>query len=62
MGKKKSFFDKTMKKDGEAACPVCNKDIQYIKHVKAVRADNGAWKYHTANIGICKCNEKEVYC
>ncbi len=61
MAKKKTFFDKTMKKHGGSVCPVCDKDIQYIKHVKAFKADNGAWKYRTVNVGVCKCNEKEIY-
>ena len=61
MGKKKTFLDKTMMKDMAATCPVCSKDIQYVRHVKAVRADNGAWRYRTVNVGVCKCNEKEIY-
>ena len=44
-----------------STCPVCNSDIHYVKHVKAVKGDNGAWKYRTQMTGVCKCNEKEVY-
>jgi hypothetical protein len=35
--------------------------MHYIKHVKAIKQDNGAWKFRTQNTGVCKCNEKEIY-
>ena len=61
MAKKQSFLDKTQKKDGHTYCAVCEGDIQRIKHVKAVKGDNGAWKFRTQNVAVCKCNEKEIY-
>ena len=61
MAKKQSFMDKTQKKKNGRTCPVCEGDIQFVKHVRAVKTDAGAWKFRTVNTGICKCNENEVY-
>lgn len=61
MVKKQTFLDKTQKKDRAITCPVCDGGIQRIKHVKAIKGDNGAWKFRTQNVGVCKCNEKEIY-
>ncbi len=61
MAKRQSFADKASKKSHVDTCPVCSGDIQYVKHVKAIRAENGGWKYRAQNVGVCKCNEKEIY-
>ncbi len=61
MAKKQTFEDKLNKKSADTHCAVCDSSIHYVKHVKAVRAENGAWKYQTRTVGVCKCNEKEVY-
>ena len=61
MAKKMSFADKAAKKARAKICPVCNEAIQYIRYVGAVKGDNGAWKFRTQNVGVCKCNEKEIY-
>ena len=47
MAKKQTFADKLHSRTQVADCPVCNSDVQFVKHVKAVKADNGAWKYRT---------------
>ena len=61
MAKKQSFMDKAQKKKFATFCPICHAELQRIKHVKAEKAENGAWKFRTTNVGVCKCNEKEVY-
>ena len=61
MAKKMSFADKASKKSFQRVCPVCSEAIQNIKYVKAVKGSNNAWKMHSQNIGVCKCNEKEIY-
>jgi len=61
MAKKQSFADKSSKKAHAMTCPVCNETIQFIKHVKATKGDNGAWKFRALNVGVCKCNNAEVY-
>jgi len=61
MAKKQSFADKSSKKAHTMTCPVCSETIQYIKHVKAVKGDNGAWKFRALDVGVCKCNNAEVY-
>jgi hypothetical protein len=61
MAKRQSFADKSMKKAHAMTCPVCSEKIQRIKHVKAVKSDTGSWKLRAVNVGVCKCNQAEVY-
>jgi len=61
MAKKQSFLDKSQKKAFAIFCPVCSGEVHRIKHVKAEKSPTGAWKFRTQNIGVCKCNEKEIY-
>ena len=61
MAKKQTFADKMTKKSDEVICPVCGDAKHFVKHVKAVKMDTGAWKFKSAIAGVCKCNEKEIY-
>lgn len=61
MAKKQSFADKASKKAFTMTCPVCKETIHYIRHVKAVKTEDGAWKFNARNTGVCKCNQQEVY-
>jgi hypothetical protein len=61
MAKKMNFAEKSKKRADVHTCPICNQPILYVKHVKAVKTDGGAWKFRSANQGICKCNEVEAY-
>jgi hypothetical protein len=61
VAKRQSFADKSSKKSHAVICPVCGETIQYIRHVKAEKADHGGWKYRHQNLGVCKCNTKEIY-
>ena len=61
MAKVQSFADKSKKKAHTVVCPVCSETKQFIKYVKAVKTENGAWKFRTTNVGVCKCNSDEVY-
>lgn len=60
MAKKQSFADKANKKSGGKICPVCSTGMLFVKHVKAEKSETG-WRYRTVNVGVCKCNEAEVY-
>ena len=60
MAKRQSFADKASKKSHSKTCPVCETPIQFVKHVKAVKSGPG-WKFRATNVGVCKCNEKEIY-
>ena len=61
MAKKQSFADKSAKKSHTATCPACNEVKQFIKHVKAVKSTTGSWKFRTQSVGVCKCNEADIY-
>jgi len=61
MAKKQSFADKTNKRAHTMTCPVCHESLQFIKYVKAVKGEKGAWKFRTVNVGVCKCNSAEIY-
>jgi hypothetical protein len=61
MAKKQSFLDKSSKKAMHPTCPVCAGELSYVRHVKAIKSEEGAWKFRSLNTAVCKCNEKEVY-
>jgi len=61
MSKKQTFADKMTAQAHVETCPVCKSDIQFVKHVKAVKSESGSWKFRSQITGVCKCNEKEVY-
>ena len=60
MAKKQSFSDKASKKKHIKTCPVCDTELTRVKWIKAERA-GASVRYRTQNIGVCKCNESEVY-
>jgi hypothetical protein len=57
VAKKKSFADKVRKAAERQAKPT----VEYVKWVKAYRAENGAWKFRTLNIAVTDENKKEIY-
>ncbi|MFQ6008458.1 MAG: hypothetical protein ACE5K8_05835 [Candidatus Zixiibacteriota bacterium] len=57
MGKKKTFADKARK----AAERQEKTAVEYVKWVRAYRAENGAWKFRTVNIAVTDENKKEIY-
>ncbi|HUV30054.1 MAG TPA: hypothetical protein VMY05_03020 [Acidobacteriota bacterium] len=61
MAKKQTFADKLHRKTEHHLCPVCKKEVKYVRHVKAVKSQSGAWKFRSVNTGVCECNEKEIY-
>ena len=61
MAKKQSFAEKSTKKAFTVTCPVCSENKQFVKYVKAIKTEAGAWKFRSVNVGICKCNQKEIY-
>lgn len=60
MAKKQSFADKANKKRQVDICPVCNTEISHIKLVQAQKRD-GNWRMTNRPVGVCKCNEAEIY-
>lgn len=61
MAKKMSFSDKANKRAQVQTCPSCEEPIQFIKFMKAVKGDKGGWKMRAQNVGVCKCNNAEIY-
>ncbi|MBD3381673.1 MAG: hypothetical protein GF404_05685 [candidate division Zixibacteria bacterium] len=63
MAKKQTFADKAKKKKQRAKfCSVCESEVENIMIVKSVeRPDGKGYKFKHENIGLCKCNEKEVF-
>ena len=53
MAKKQTFLDKSKKKDAKAS--------EYVKLVRAYKADNGAWKFRTSVVEITDENRNEIY-
>lgn len=60
MAKKQSFADKANKKNQSDFCPVCKNEISHIRVVQALKR-NGNWRFSNGPVGVCKCNEAEVY-
>ena len=54
MAKKQTFADKLKKGDKE-------KGTEYVKVVKAVKAENGAWKFRTQMVALTDENRNEIY-
>lgn len=57
MGKKKTFADKVRKAAEQKDKP----SVEYVKWVKAYKAENGAWKFRTVNIAVTDENKSEIY-
>ncbi len=55
MAKKTSFADK-VKKAAEK-----EKSSEYVKWVKAYKAENGAWRFRTVTVAVTDENRKEIY-
>ncbi|MEW5994253.1 MAG: hypothetical protein AB1744_07645 [Candidatus Zixiibacteriota bacterium] len=56
MGKKKTFADK-VKKASEKG----QHQQEYVRWVKAYKAENGAWKFRTVTTAVTDENRKEIY-
>ncbi len=60
MAKKQSFADKANKKSQVSICPICQSEISHIKLVMAKKVNN-SWRMANKPVGVCKCNEAEIY-
>jgi len=63
MAKKQDFMSKTMKqaKHGKS-CPVCGEIYTYTRSVVlSADQDDNSHRFSEQNIGVCKCNQKEIY-
>lgn len=63
MAKKQDFMSKTQKSDKHGnICSVCNTPISFIKLVNTEKSEKtDSWRFNQKHIGVCQCNEKEVY-
>jgi len=64
MGRKDRSFAAKMAKGVQKTvktCPKCGEVIQMVKVVSSDKSEQGAWKFKENIVGVCKCNEKEVY-
>jgi hypothetical protein len=63
MAKKQDFASKTLKMERHGtSCPVCGEFYSHVVAVDLVPSKKeGAHRFSERNIGVCKCNEKEVY-
>jgi hypothetical protein len=63
MAKAKSFADKVAKAsiDFHKHCPKCGGPINTIHLVTSEKSGHSnAWRFREKDVGVCKCNEKEV--
>ena len=62
MAKRMTFADKAKKEKHVTNCPVCDSAITPTLLVKAYRSETtGNWKFKKVRVGVCKCNQKEIY-
>ena len=59
MAKKQDFARKVKGNIGEQ-CQVCETVYQFTQVVEP-NINEGSLKFKTANVKVCKCNEKDVY-
>jgi hypothetical protein len=64
MAKDKSFSAKVAKSQAIASkvCPVCKDAVNTIHLVRSVKNQaTDTFRFVEKYVGVCKCNEKEVY-
>ena len=65
MAKDRSFASKVSKAHGDTSADHCAKCGEIITTVKVVASEKssatGAWRFRDNFVGVCKCNENEVY-
>lgn len=64
MAKDKTFGAKVAKSQAIASkvCPVCKDAVNTVHMVRSIKnEETGSWRFAEKYIGVCKCNEKEVY-
>ena len=63
MGKKDRTFGAKMAKGAKAGnvCPQCGETLSILKVVGAEKSDIDSYKFKENIVGVCKCNEKEIY-
>jgi len=64
MAKDKSFGAKVAKSQAKAnkVCPVCKSAVDTIHLIRSVKNEaTGSYRFTEKHVGVCKCNEKEIY-
>ena len=64
MGRKdKSFAAKlgVNREDMKKHCPTCGEILNFVQVVDSEKSNNDAWKFKERFVGVCKCNQKEIY-
>ncbi len=63
MSKDRSFAAKIAKGSHKKAnqCPVCGETYNLLKVVASEPAAKGSIRFKENMVGVCKCNEKEIY-
>lgn len=64
MGKKdKSFVSKLggNKKGSAITCQTCGEQFNLLQLIESEKSNSGTWKFKERFVGVCKCNQKEIY-
>lgn len=63
MAKKQDFMSKTARHEKSGLlCPTCGEARSYIQVVNTEKSKKtDAYRFAQNFVGVCKCNEKEVY-
>lgn len=61
---KSTDFASKVKKKGDAKglkCPKCGGARTPTLTVNAVKTTDGSFRFNRQRVGVCKCNEKEIF-
>jgi hypothetical protein len=64
MGKKDRTFAAKIAKGAQqygVKCATCGETYSMIKHVVSEKSETGSYKFREKVVGVCKCNQKEIY-
>ncbi|MCP4724390.1 MAG: hypothetical protein GY863_05125 [bacterium] len=62
MVKERTFASKMLTKADKRICPECEGVIEMVKVFDSVKSEKSdAYKFVGNMVGVCKCNEKDVY-
>jgi hypothetical protein len=62
MAKRQSFADKASKKVHTTVCQVCDSQVEWVRLIDPTYSSGSkSWRFKDKQVGVCKCNEKEIY-
>jgi len=64
MGRKDRTFAAKLGKDKTKSgrkCSTCGELLNMVYMIDSQQSTNNTWKFKEKMVGVCKCNQKEIY-